>query len=146
MGEMAASNSPANYFSLAEARTIVRDLFVPDERIYWIDFWTTILLGHACFALTRSIYDSALEPLGLKLGLMAATFAVQCALYYRGAMFIHEIVHLPEKKFIAFRIVWNLLCGIPFLVPSFTYYTHLDHHRRRMFGTRDDGEYLPFAS
>jgi fatty acid desaturase len=43
-------------------------------------------------------------------------------------------------------VAWNLLCGIPFLVPSFTYYTHLDHHRRKMFGTEHDGEYLPLAS
>jgi fatty acid desaturase len=61
-------------------------------------------------------------------------------------MFVHEIVHLPEKKFRAFRFAWNLLCGIPFLVPSFTYYTHLDHHRRKMFGTEHDGEYLPLAN
>ena len=60
-------------------------------------------------------------------------------------MFVHEIVHLPEKKFVAFRVVWNLLCGIPFLVPSFTYYTHLDHHRRKTFGTKHDGEYLPLS-
>jgi fatty acid desaturase len=39
-----------------------------------------------------------------------------------------------------------LLCGIPFLVPSFTYYSHLDHHRRKLFGTEQDGEYLPLAS
>ena len=55
-------------------------------------------------------------------------------------------MHLPEKKFLTFRIAWNLLCGIPFLVPSFTYYPHLDHHRRKMFGTEHDGEYLPLAS
>jgi len=43
-------------------------------------------------------------------------------------------------------VAWNLLCGIPFLVPSSTYYTHLDHHRRQTFGTDGDGEYLPLAS
>src|SRR5206468_1535869 len=60
-------------------------------------------------------------------------------------MFIHEIVHLPERKLIAFRVVWNLLCGIPMLVPSFTYQTHLGHHRRTTYGTQHDGEYLPLA-
>lgn len=46
----------------------------------------------------------------------------------------------------AFRVGWDLLFGIPFLMPSFTYWTHLDHHRATHFGTPLDGEYLPFAS
>jgi fatty acid desaturase len=79
-------------------------------------------------------------------GLATVTFSVQCACYYRAVMFVHEIVHLPEMKFRVFRVIWNLLCGIPFLVPSFTYYTHLDHHRRKSFGTSADGEYIPLAS
>ena len=132
-------------FSLAEARAIVRDLFVPDERIYWIDFLTTILVGHVCAALVRLVFDVNIESLALKLALAAALFAVQCACFYRGVMFIHELVHLPERKFVTFRVVWNLLCGIPFLVPSFTYYSHLDHHRRKLFGTEHDGEYLPLG-
>ena len=45
-------------FSLTEARAIVRDLFVPNQRIYWLDFLATILVGHVCFALTRTIVES----------------------------------------------------------------------------------------
>ena len=136
------SNPP---FSLTEARALVRDLFVPREWIYWIDFLATIGLGHVMYAVTRLLYDIHLEPLWLRLAIQLVTFAITCACYYRGVMFVHELVHLPEKKFRAFRIVWNLLCGIPFLVPSFTYYPHLDHHRRKLFGTERDGEYLPLA-
>jgi fatty acid desaturase len=132
-------------FSLAQARGIVRDLFTPNEWIYWADFLTTILVGHVLYGVTRLLYDIHLEPLWLRLMIQLVTFSITCACYYRAAMFVHELVHLPEKKFRAFRIVWNLLCGIPFLVPSFTYYTHLDHHRRKMFGTQRDGEYLPLA-
>lgn len=124
---------------------MVRDLFVPRAWIYWADFLTTILVGHACFALTRLWYEWRLEPLWLRLVLMLLTFSIQCACYYRAVMFVHELVHLPDRKFRAFRVVWNLLCGIPFLLPSFMYYTHLDHHRRKLFGTRHDGEYLPLA-
>jgi fatty acid desaturase len=141
-----SASSAASAFSLTEARGIVRDLFTPRESIYWIDFLTTILVGHACFGLTRLLYDIRLEPLWLRLILQLVTFAVQCACYYRAVMFVHEIVHLPERTFTAFRFVWNLLCGIPFLVPSFTYYTHLDHHRRKLFGTQHDGEYVPLAT
>src|SRR5262245_36305069 len=125
----------ADGFSLTQARAIVRDLFVADERIYWIDFLTTIFIGYLAFGLARLPFDRHLQPLWLALTLSLAAFSVQCACFYRAVMFVHELVHLPEKKFTAFRVVWNLLCGIPFLVPSFTYYTHLDHHRGKMFGT-----------
>jgi fatty acid desaturase len=139
------TSQPAVSFSLAEARGIVRDLFAPREWIYWVDFLTTILLGHALYATTRKLYDQPLDPLWLSVAVQLVTFSITCACYYRAVMFVHEIVHLPENKFRAFRVVWNLLCGIPFLVPSFTYETHLDHHRRKMFGTQHDGEYLPLA-
>lgn len=143
---MVVTPSSAAPFSLTEARSIVRDLFVPDARIYWIDFLATICLGHVCNLLARHAFMAGVEPLGLKLLLTGAAFGVQCVCYFRAVMFVHEIVHLPEKKLRMFRVAWNLLCGIPFLVPSFTYYTHLDHHRRKMFGTENDGEYLPLAS
>src|SRR5262245_35146130 len=147
---MSESSSEGFYFSLSEARAMVRDLFVPDERIYWMDFLTTIVAGYVCFGLTRWLAEGSWRPagsaIGHRLALAGLAFAVQCACFYRAVMFVHEIVHLPEKKFGTFRMVWNLLCGIPFLVPSFTYYTHLDHHRRRSFGTGDDGEYLPLAN
>ena len=143
---MSARSAESSDFSLTAARQIVRDLFTPREWIYWTDFLSTIFIGYLFFGLTRWLYDVRLEPLWLRLILQLATFLVQCICYYRAVMFVHEIVHLPERKFRAFRVVWNLLCGIPFLVPSFTYYTHLDHHRRKLFGTADDGEYLPLAS
>ena len=72
-------------------------------------------------------------------------FLVSCLLFFRAALFIHEIVHFRSGTFRGFRFVWNLLCGIPFLMPSFTYYTHLDHHRRKHYGTKQDGEYLPLG-
>jgi fatty acid desaturase len=140
---MATGQTPL--FSLAQARGIVRDLFGPREWVYWVDFLATIVLGHAAFGATRALYDWQVEPLWLRLLLQAVTFAVQCACYFRAVMFLHEVVHLPPRKFWAFRIVWNLLCGIPFLVPAFTYQTHLDHHQRKNFGTEHDGEYLPLA-
>jgi fatty acid desaturase len=57
-------------------------------------------------------------------------------------MFTHELVHLPKEGWTAFRVAWNVLCGFPFLIPSFTYYPHVDHHRRKSYGTEEDGEYL----
>jgi fatty acid desaturase len=132
-------------FSLAQARAIVGDLFTPRPWIYWADFLATILTGHVAYGLTRFLYDIHWQPLWLRLAIQLVTFSITCACYYRAVMFVHELVHLPERNFRAFRIAWNLLCGIPLLVPSFTYYTHIDHHRRKSFGTAQDGEYLPLA-
>jgi fatty acid desaturase len=143
---MGALPSSIPSFSLTQARTIVRDLFKPVAWIYWVDFLTTILVGHLFFALTRVAFEAPIGSPVLKVVLVCGAFAVQCACYYRAVMFVHELVHLPERKLRLFRIVWNLLCGIPFLVPSFTYYTHLDHHRGKSFGTEHDGEYLSLAN
>jgi fatty acid desaturase len=62
-------------------------------------------------------------------------------------LFIHEISHLSRKDLPYFSTVWNLLAGIPLMLPSFMYRgVHLDHHKRNSYGTADDGEYSPFGS
>jgi fatty acid desaturase len=124
-------------FSMAQARRIVGEHFRPRPAIYWTDLLVTWILGIAAYRFVRE------EWLGL--GVRLALFAISCLAIYRAGLFIHELVHLSADRFRGFRIVWNVLCGIPFLIPSFVYYTHLDHHRRRHYGTRDDGEYLPLA-
>src|SRR6266478_2796313 len=134
MLELEEQKTEQSAFSLAEARHIVRDLFAPNPWIYWADFVVSLGVGFAAFRFVRVMPTLSIEQIGL--------FLISSLLFYRAALFIHEIVHFRSGTFRAFRIVWNLLCGIPFLLPSFTYYTHLDHHRRKHYGTRDDGEYL----
>ena len=73
-----------------------------------------------------------------------ACFIASGLLYYRAVTLTHELVHLRHGSFRMFRVVWNLLRGIPVLMPSSMYYTHLDHHRRSHYGTEHDGRYLPF--
>ncbi len=124
-------------FSMAEARRIVGEQFRANPAIYWVDLLVTWVLGIAAFRLVREA--------SLGVGLHLLLFVASCLLIYRAGLFIHELVHLPADRFRGFRIVWNLLCGIPFLIPSFVYYTHLDHHRRRHYGTGHDGEYLPLS-
>ena len=126
-------------FSLAQARHIVKDLFTPNPVIYWADFLISVICGSICFGLVRRV----LTPFSIQ----QAIVLVICSLFYfRAALFIHELTHLREKSFRVFRIVWNLMCGIPFLMPSFLYYTHVDHHMRKHFATQNDGEYLPLGS
>jgi hypothetical protein len=125
-------------FSIAEARSIIKDLFTPKPIVYWADFLLSVFVGMASFWLVRRV----LPPLSLA---QAAGFAVCCLCFYRAALFTHELTHLRAGTFRGFRIVWNLLCGIPFLIPSFTYYTHIDHHLRKHYATARDGEYIPLA-
>lgn len=124
-------------FSMAEARRVLGDAVRPRAAIYWADLLGSWTLGVAAFRLVREGW--------IAWPWRVAAFVVSCLLIYRAGLFIHELVHLPAHRFKAFRAVWNLLCGIPFLIPSFVYYTHLDHHRRRHYGTDHDGEYLPLA-
>src|SRR6185295_6615282 len=99
-------------FSLAVARHIVKDLFAPNPWIYWADFLASLVGGMVCFGLVRHAFTS--------FGLGQVLLFVLCGvLYYRAALFIHEIIHLRAGTFKAFRFTWNLLCEIPFLVPSY---------------------------
>lgn len=135
-------------FALREARHIVRDLFEPRPWIYWADFLGSIVGGHLAFSFSRRPNEllqtvSNWEIAGdFVIPFRCLMFVVALVLYFRAVNFIHEVVHLPARKFVTFKIAWNLLCGIPFLTPSFAHEIHLDHHRRRVFGTAADGEYL----
>ena len=135
-------------FSLATARYIVRDLYEHRTWIYWTDFLGSLLLGSLAFSLSRRWNDllplvtTTAFPVWASIACRAAFFILCCVCYFRAVNFIHEVVHLPDRKFWLFKVVWNLLCGVPFLTPSFTHEGHLDHHRRRIFGTAADGEYL----
>jgi fatty acid desaturase len=65
---------------------------------------------------------------------------------YRAASFIHELTHIRKGALPGFRFVWNLIIGIPLMIPSFMYEgVHTQHHARTRYGTADDPEYLPLA-
>jgi hypothetical protein len=132
-------------FSLSEARRIVGDFFRPNPWIYWTDFLVCWTLGAASFAYVRHP-ELITANASWHWPLTIALFVASSLLYYRCSLFIHELVHIRADDFKAFRFVWNLLCGIPFLIPTFVYYTHIDHHRRKHYGTKDDGEYIPLAT
>lgn len=129
-------------FSLREANGLVKSLHRPIAWIYWVDFLTSITAGHVLFhALLNSGSWLGGSPLFVW-SVRVCMYVAMVLLFLRSVMFTHELVHLPRKGYRAFRIVWNLLCGIPFMIPSFMYYPHVDHHRRQSYGTEDDGEYL----
>ena len=136
---MADRAETSSAFSLAQARHIVKDLFTPNPAIYWADFLLSTIGGMACFGLVRR----RLPLLSIE---QIVVFLVCGVLFYRAVLFTHELVHMRDKSFRVFRVVWNLLIGIPFLMPTFMYYTHVDHHMRKHFGTKQDGEYLQLGT
>lgn len=140
-------NSEKKYgeFSLSEARTIVGEFFTPNPWIFWPDFLLSWAVGIATFTLVQYPQFVTADTTW-HWPIRIVCFIVSCILYYRSALFIHELMHIRDGEFTAFRFVWNLLCGIPFLIPTFVYYTHVDHHRRKHYGTQEDGEYIPLAN
>ena len=140
----ASTEAGEGEFSLSEARRIVGDYFRPNPWIYWTDFLLSWSIGVAAFTLVQ-FPEFVTTDARWHGPVLIAGFLVSSLLYYRCALFIHELVHIRDGEFTGFRFVWNLLCGIPFLVPSFLYYTHLDHHRRKHYGTKEDGEYIPLS-
>lgn len=125
-------------FPLTEARNLVKDLSGPDPLIYWVDYLLSITIGWSAFVLAVRVPD---------LSLWQVTFYVIASLaLYRAVIFTHELAHLKKGTFKFFRLIWNLTCGFLMMVPSFTYHgVHNDHHKRNVYGTRRDGEYLPFG-
>jgi fatty acid desaturase len=148
-----ASSRALGELSIAQARGIVADLFRPVAWIYWTDFLISISLGVVGFTAIRRghlinviLAGLALEHPAWRYGLYGLFFAVSCLAFYRASLFTHELVHLRDGEVRGFRVAWNLMCGIPLLMPSFMYHTHVHHHMRKHYGTKEDGEYLRLAS
>jgi fatty acid desaturase len=122
---------------LKAAANLTRDLNVPNSKIYWVDMIGSALLGYA--ALFASMFA---PPIWLAIGIgLVAVLAL-----YRAGSFIHELTHIKKGAVKGFRFTWNLLVGVPLLVPSFMYEgVHNQHHAKRYYGTVDDPEYLPLA-
>jgi fatty acid desaturase len=124
---------------LGEIKKIVADLFVVNPLIYWADFLLTAGASWALFLLTEQAPALSLEEL--------AYFTLSVFTFYRASLFIHELTHQERRALPGFSYVWNLLIGVPLLIPSFMYRgVHIDHHRKSMYGTDEDGEYLPFGA
>jgi fatty acid desaturase len=118
-------------------RTIPQAWFKPDPRIYWSDMLLSAAVGWT--ALASSV--GADVPWRRAALIIVAAFAL-----YRAVLFIHELTHLSEHELPLFRTAWNVLVGIPVLLPSFLYEgVHTDHHRQRSYGTPADPEYVPFG-
>lgn len=122
---------------LRAAADLTRTLSTADPAIYWSDFLLSAVIGYAALA-GAILLDGTALPLACGLVAMLAL--------YRAASFIHELTHIRAGALPGFRLGWNLLIGIPLLIPSFMYEdVHTQHHARTRYGTATDPEYLPLA-
>jgi len=109
----------------------------PIRWIYWVDLLVSSALAWALFALSyRLPFASPLY------------FVITIAdifVFLRVGYFMHELAHRSNRELPGFSLAWNLLIGIPVLLPSMMMMAHMDHHRPRAYGTEDDPEYAPIA-
>jgi fatty acid desaturase len=134
----ADGDRPSAALSAREAKTLVDDLFPLKPTIFWIDLLASAAVAYGCIALYL------LAP-GFSIWQVAAFLVAGIALF-RIATFMHEIVHMRRGHMRTFKLVWNIIAGIPLLTPSLFYTSHADHHSNRHYGTPADGEYLPFGA
>ena len=123
---------------LRAAADLAREFAAPSPRIYWTDFLLSAAVGYA--GLAGAILFAS-PWIALACGVVAVLAL------YRAELFIHEVSHIKHSALPGFRLGWNLIAGIPLMVPSFMYEgVHNLHHARTRYGTKEDPEYLPLAS
>ncbi|MBF6214401.1 fatty acid desaturase [Nocardia puris] len=139
MSTVAERDRAAHVFATGAAAALVHDLMKPHLPRYYLDLTIAAVVGWAAFAAF-----AAGVPNGWWL---VVWYVVAVLALYRAAVFIHEIAHFGHRNaFRPFTRVWNLVVGIPLLIPSFMYERHCEHHSRRSYGTEHDAEYVRFAT
>ncbi|HVF84038.1 MAG TPA: fatty acid desaturase [Sphingomicrobium sp.] len=122
---------------LRAAADLTRDLNTANPRIYWADFLGSALLGYLGLGVALLTGSTGTMMLAGLVGTLAL---------YRAGSFIHELTHIKHSQLPGFRLAWNMLFGVPLLVPSFLYEgVHNMHHAKTRYGTAEDPEYLPLA-
>lgn len=122
---------------LRETFDLVKDLMTPNGAIYWGDLALTGLLGYGGFVVAATATTTWVA---------VTAWVVSVLALYRGVSFIHELTHLRSGSIPGFFWGWNLVIGVPLLVPSFMYDgVHQLHHAKTRYGTAEDPEYLPLA-
>lgn len=128
---------PDDAAMLRAAAELAREYAVANPRIYWPDMLASALIGYGALA-GAMLFDNVLLAVACGLVAMLAL--------YRAASFIHELTHIRKDALPGFRLGWNLVVGIPLMIPSFLYEeVHTQHHARTRYGTANDPEYLPLA-
>ncbi len=122
---------------LKAAAEATRDLHEARPLVYWADLTLSAIVGYAV------LVGAAMAT---STGWMVALGLVSMLALYRAMSFIHEVSHMKHAQVPYFRAGWNVLVGVPMLIPSFMYEgVHNLHHAKTRYGTSEDPEYLPLA-
>ncbi len=131
------SRAPEDREMLRKAAELTRDLNVAKPSIYWADFLGSAAIGYGAMAAAMLVDN-------IPLAIFAAFVSILAL--YRAGSFIHEITHMKRAQVPGFWWGYNLVVGIPLLIPSFMYEgIHNLHHAKTRYGTIEDPEYLPLA-
>jgi fatty acid desaturase len=104
------------------AHRLTSDLVRPRPLLYWTDLLLSSALGYA--ALVAAILSASWAA--------KSAFSVLAILaLYRAMLFIHELSHLRRGAIPGFRTTWNVLIGIPLLMPTFFRDGVHNHHHAR---------------
>jgi fatty acid desaturase len=134
----AVSATTVERLPIKELTLIVQDLHEPRPIIFWADLVCCVLTIQIGMYLSTPFPESfSTYPIQATTGFTAAAFAL-----YRATYFNHELAH-HSCRLPGFGFVWNLVIGIPLLIPSFLYSDHRNHHSHQAFATERDAEYLP---
>ena len=129
--------TPDDKEMLRAAVELTRDLTGARDAVYWTDLILSAGLGFLALAGAILIDNPWLA---------VASGLVASLTLYRALLFIHELTHIHRDALPGFRLGWNLLVGIPLMMPSLMYEgVHTLHHARTRYGTAEDPEYLPLA-
>ena len=124
---------------IQRAATLGRELGAYRPSIYWIDTLASAVVGWGALAAL------ILLP-GLAVAAQAVMAVVAVLALYRLGSFIHEISHMKDDYVPGYRLAWNIVAGIPLLIPSFMYEgVHTLHHAKNRYGTARDPEYMALA-
>jgi NAD(P)-dependent dehydrogenase (short-subunit alcohol dehydrogenase family)/fatty acid desaturase len=121
----------------SDARRAIADLSKPDAPSFWNDVLLTALLGWVALFVASTEARPAVCAVALVLAVLAM---------FRATVFMHELAHLGRGQVRGIRPAWNLLVGVPMMLPSWLYERmHLDHHRASHYGTARDPEYVALS-
>ncbi|WP_420145223.1 fatty acid desaturase family protein [Sphingobium sp.] len=128
---------PDDTVMLRAAADLTREFSTANPRIYWTDLLLSSLVGWGAMVGAIWVDNVAVAILCGVVAMLAL---------YRAASFIHELTHIRKGALPGFRLWWNIIVGVPLMIPSFMYEgVHTQHHQRTRYGTAEDPEYLPLA-
>jgi fatty acid desaturase len=119
-----------------QAHALAADLSRAKPAVYYLDLAVSATLAWGALLASAAARGPRAAPL----------FLLAVLALYRAASFIHEIAHLRPGAVPGFTMAWNLLVGVPLLLPSMLYVgVHGVHHAKAHYGTPRDPEYLPIG-